>query len=543
MTVALMKNILLVTPQSDERYGVAKLNNHPLIKKKAFITPLNMAVLAALTPPDFQVDLWDENVQGPINQETVFDRDYDMAGVTGYTVHFNRALEISRQLRARGLLVAVGGAGVTEKPEHYRGLFDILFIGEGERIWPEFLTDWQDGKPRSEYRESGHPDLSLSPPPKWDSIAHLLRDDYLLGAVQPSRGCPFKCEFCNMWKIFGNRMRVKEPVQRVIDEVRTLQGYGIDEIFFAVDNFIGRPEYTKLLLRELITLNKTFSAPVGFRAELSINIAHDQEMLDLLTAANFDGVFVGIESPNLESLQEINKQHNLQHDMIESCHKIMSTGIPVEAAMIVGFDHDDQTIFEQHFEFLQKAFIPNPKITILRVLTGTDLWERLLPEGRIIDLQQLNDAIDDPATEYVGNAVLSNIIPLKMSRTELFAGYADLLEKITDWENFKNRMIGFVNNVKSVGPVLSRPGQVFGDGDLFEDFIEILPVSAQPVVGEILSFTRDTQPALLKPVVVSIMRNHSECLNVAQITKKVFARITFEEALSRVQMESFVVNG
>ena len=543
MTVALMKNILLVTPQSDERYGVAKLNNHPLIKKKAFITPLNMAVLAALTPPDFQVDLWDENVQGPINQETVFDRDYDMAGVTGYTVHFNRALAISRQLRARGLLVAVGGAGVTEKPEHYRGFFDILFIGEGERIWPEFLTDWQDGKPRSEYRESGHPDLSLSPPPKWDSIAHLLRDDYLLGAVQPSRGCPFKCEFCNMWKIFGNRMRVKEPVQRVIDEVRTLQGYGIDEIFFAVDNFIGRPEYTKLLLRELITLNKTFSAPVGFRAELSINIAHDQEMLDLLTAANFDGVFVGIESPNLESLQEINKQHNLQHDMIESCHKIMSTGIPVEAAMIVGFDHDDQTIFEQHFEFLQKAFIPNPKITILRVLTGTDLWERLLPEGRIIDLQQLNDAIDDPATEYVGNAVLSNIIPLKMSRTELFAGYADLLEKITDWENFKNRMIGFVNNVKSVGPVLSRPGQVFGDGDLFEDFIEILPVSAQPVVGEILSFTRDTQPALLKPVVVSIMRNHSECLNVAQITKKVFARITFEEALSRVQMESFVVNG
>ncbi len=536
-----MKRILLVTPHHDERYGVAKLNNHPFIKKKAFITPLNLAVLAALTPSDFQVELWDENVQGLIDQGTDFDHDYDIIGVTGYSVHFKRALEVSSQMRERGFLVVVGGAGVTEKPELYRGFFDILFIGEAERIWPEFLADWKKGKQQSEYQESGRPEMSLSPPPKWDSIAHLLKDNYLMGAVQTTRGCPFNCEFCNMWKIFGNRMRLKEPIQRVIDEVRTLQGHGIGEIFFAVDNFAGQLEYSKRLLKELIVLNKTFPEPMGFRAELSINIARDQEMLDLLTAANFEGVFVGIESPNLASLQETNKRHNLQHDLIESCHKIMSTGIPIDGAMIVGFDHDDQTIFEQHFQFLQKAFIPNPKLTILRVLPATDLWSRLLPEGRIIDLQQLDAAIDDPATEYVANTVLSNIIPLKMSRKDLFSGYVRLLERIMDWDNFKVRVMGFVANVKNVRQGVARADRTFQDSEFLDNFIKFLPVPAQPVALEILSFTRDTQPTLLKTVAVSIMRNHSECNNIAQITKKVSERISFEEALPSGKLESFIL--
>lgn len=327
----------------------------------------------------------------------------------------------------------------------------------------------------------------------------------------------------------------------MIDEVRTLQEHGITEIFFAVDNFAGQPEYSKRLLKELIVLNKTFPEPMGFRAELSINIAHDQEMLDLLTAANFEGFFVGIESPNLASLQETNKRHNLQHNLIESCHKIMSTGIPIDGAMIVGFDHDDQTIFEQHFEFLQKAYIPNPKLTILRVLPGTDLWSRLLPEDRVIDLQQLDAAIDDPATEYVANTVLSNIIPLKMSRMELFSGYVSLLEKIMDWENFKMRVMGFVTNVNTVRQGRSRAEHTFQGLDFFDDFVTLLPGSAQSVALEILSFTNDIQPLLLKPVAVAIMRNHSECINIAQITKKVYERITFEEALPSGQLESFIL--
>lgn len=192
--------------------GMELQNNHPFIKKKAFITPVNLAVLAALTPSGFQVDIWDENVQGLINQQSVCDQGYDIVGVTGYSVHMKRALEISNQLRGQDFLVVSGGAGVTERPELYRKYFDILFIGEAERIWPEFLTDWKEGKQKSEYIESGRPDMALSPPPKRDSIAHLLKDNYLLGAVQTTRGCPFNCEFCNMWKTFGNRMRLKEPI-------------------------------------------------------------------------------------------------------------------------------------------------------------------------------------------------------------------------------------------------------------------------------------------------------------------------------------------
>ncbi len=534
-------HILLVTPHHDERYGVAKLNNHPFIQKKAFITPLNLAVLAALTPPQFQVEIWDENVRGVIDGQTVFAHDYDIVGVTGFSVHFNRAVAVSANLRDRGIMVVVGGAGVTERPELYRGLFDILFIGEAERIWPQFLKDWQEGKQQAEYHESGRPEMSLSPPPKWDSIAHLLQEHYLLGAVQTTRGCPFNCEFCNMWKIFGNRMRLKEPIDRVVDEVKTLQSHGIKEIFFAVDNFAGHPAYSKRLLKELITLNATFPEPIGFRAELSINIAHDQEMLDLLTAANFEGVFVGIESSNIASLRETNKQHNLQHDLVDSCHTIMSTGIPVDGAMIVGFDHDDENIFERHFQFLQKACIPNPKLTILRALPGTELWDRLLPERRLIDLEQLDGAINDPDTEYVANAVLSNIIPLKMSRRELFSGYVSLFEKIVDWDNFTARIMGFISNVKGERQNALRGEKTFHNTEFFAGFVESLPPAARSCALEILMFTKKTRPTLLKPVAVAIMRNHSETINIAQIAKKVLDRIRFEEALPTGMIESFIL--
>ena len=291
-----MKKILLVSslydPQLSRYGGVTKLSS---LQVKGFITPLSLATIAALTPDDVEVDLWDEPVHGRIDESTDL-TDYDLVGISCFVHRLSRAKEIAQIFRQCGIPVAVGGPGPSSAPEQCRDDFDILFIGEAELTWPQFISDFLAGNYKSEYRQIAKPDLAISPIPRWDGLADYM-ENYALGAVQTTRGCPFDCDFCDVIYLHGRRQRHK-PIDSVLKEIRVLQELGMRYIFFCDDNFIGNLRYAKELLREVIALNRTFDKPLAFQTQLSINVAKDEELLELLADANFSQILIGIETPN-----------------------------------------------------------------------------------------------------------------------------------------------------------------------------------------------------------------------------------------------------
>jgi radical SAM superfamily enzyme YgiQ (UPF0313 family) len=430
-----MKSILLVSPGAK---GFLLPLQGALGRKTVYMTPLGLATVAALTPEDIEVDIWDEGVHGLITDSTDLKKNYDLAGVTGYENHIERAKQVGQILRRRGLLVAVGGPGVSASPELYRDDFDILFIGEAEHTWPRFIDEWKAGSHRSEYRQVGKVDMAHSPRPHWDKVDV---DRYYVGGVQTTRGCPFDCEFCDVIYIYGRQPRHKS-VEQVLDEVRALERRGAAGIFLCDDNFIGNPGYARAVLKGLIPLNRSFRRPVGFFTQITLNVAKDDAMLESLAEANFTGLYIGVETPNVESLIEVNKPQNYRTDIVKDIKKIQSYGLPVWAGMIVGFDHDDVTIFDRQFEFLQETGIIHPQINMLKAMKGTKLWVRLHKEGRVVEMIDLRpDGVETMD-------LLTNILPKGMTRLELLAGYRSLLKRVRDWGSFEARVKTMLSEVR-----------------------------------------------------------------------------------------------
>src|SRR4051812_30825620 len=289
-----MKHILLVNPNFNPLpAGEVQPRRAPgsvAAKWSPFqmvMAPLGLATVAALTPDEYAVDIWDEAIEGPIGPSTRLRRAYDLAGVTGYINHAGRVNELGRFFRERGVLTAVGGPGVSSEPELYRDSFDVLFVGEAEYTWPRFLADWAAGRPQDAYRQVDKVDLADAPPPRWDRVA-LAK--YMMGTVQTTRGCPFDCEFCDVIYLFGRQARHK-TVERVLAEVSALERRGVRRVLFCDDNFIGSRRYAKELVRALVELNRGFRRPVAFFAQLTLDVAKDDELLALMADANFPGVF------------------------------------------------------------------------------------------------------------------------------------------------------------------------------------------------------------------------------------------------------------
>ena len=217
-----MKKILLITPdftpeETRVRSIAGGLSSLKFMPQKTFMAPLGLATVAALTPDDIDVDIWDEAVHGLITDETDFGKDYDLVGVTGYINHLLRVKRLGELFRRRGIPVAVGGPGVSSAPELYRNGFDILFVGEAEYTWPQFIAEWTAGQFRSEYRQVEKLDMTQSPLPRWDKVAADLKQ-YICGGVQTTRGCPFDCEFCDVIYIYGRQARHKS-IEQVLQEV------------------------------------------------------------------------------------------------------------------------------------------------------------------------------------------------------------------------------------------------------------------------------------------------------------------------------------
>lgn len=378
---------------------------------------LALPTIAALTPPEHEIEIVDENIE-PIN----FDKDCDLVGITAFTIQVDRAKEIADEFRNRGKLVAIGGSNASLYPDEMAPHADILFIGEAENTWPQFLKDFKNREWKKVYREENKIDITQSPMPRWElmPVKH-----YGKVSVQTTRGCPFDCDFCDVIMYLGRKVRHK-TTEQVITEIKNifplLDKYGRDSIFFADDNFIGNPPFAKELLREIIKLNSELPRPIQYSTQVSINLARDKELLDLMAEAGFNTVFIGVETPRASSLAEANKHNNLRDDLLKNIHTIQKHGIIVWAGMIVGFDNDDDTIFQEHLNFLADAGIPISMTGMLSAPVGTRLWKRLKEEGRIIDVHY-----EDQAT--------TNVLPKQMSTEVLRAKYVQLMKDLYsfDW--------------------------------------------------------------------------------------------------------------
>jgi radical SAM superfamily enzyme YgiQ (UPF0313 family) len=414
--------ILLVTPRNPPSFwtydGIL-----PTLGKDCIFPNLSMPTVAGLADPKHELVLCDENVE-PID----FDVEADIVGVTGYIIHKPRMLEIIAEFRKRGRFVVVGGPFASLCPEDLRGHCDVLFVDEAEETWPLFLRDFEAGSWKTEYRADEKPDMTLSPMPRFDLVEV---DRYHAMTIQFARGCPFNCEFCDIIVMYGRRPRAKSVAQ-VMAEIGECHRLGATQVFVVDDNFIGNSKLAKELLRAMASWGRERGYPIDFNTEVSMNVAGDDELLELMRAANFSTIFIGIESPRRDSLKETRKTQNMRGDLLENVRKIQSYGIQIQAGMIVGFDADDESIFEEQLAFMQAARIPVSMTGMLQALPKTPLHARVAKEGRLL---------------YETNGdqfAFSNILPAGMSRRRLYEGYRWLLSQLYDFDNYRKRTLAFL---------------------------------------------------------------------------------------------------
>ncbi|WP_427160245.1 B12-binding domain-containing radical SAM protein [Aliinostoc sp. HNIBRCY26] len=394
---------------------------------KALLPPLGIITVAALLPKDWEIKFCDRNV----NLETEADWEWcDLVILSAMLVQKPDFHALIQKAVRLGKKVAVGGPYPTSIPQdalnsgaHY------LILDEGELTVPQFLAALNQGQEQGIFRSLEKPDVTQSPMPRFDL---LQRDAYLMMAIQFSRGCPFNCEFCDIITLYGRKPRTKEP-QQTIAELQTLYELGWrGSLFIVDDNFIGNQRNVKRLLRELIPWMKQRNYPFTFITEASVNLAEDEEMLQLMSEAGFYAVFLGIETPDQDSLQVTQKLQNTRNPLVEACRKINEAGMLIYAGFILGFDGERPGAGERIQAFVEQTNIPQPMLGILQALPNTALWNRLQKEQRLLENQGIG------GTEVGDQNTLMNFIPTR-SIDEIAREYVEGLWTLYEPRNYLRR--------------------------------------------------------------------------------------------------------
>jgi radical SAM superfamily enzyme YgiQ (UPF0313 family) len=414
---------------------------------RAVTPPLGLLTLAALTPAEFKVTLCDENA----GEKVDYDTSAQIVGITGYNLQNARVYAHARRFRERGKTVVFGGPLANILTDECRPHCDVLFQGEAEYTWPQFLREYAAGRWADHYTQEDKIHLPDSPPPRLD----LLRSRYLQGIVQCTRGCPFTCEFCDIIIMYGRKMRFK-PVAQVLREVQAWQRHGLGQVFFADDNFVGHRAYARELLRALAAWNRRQHRPLSFFTQISIDVVRDEELLCLLRDANFAAVFIGIETPRKASLAETRKTQNEKLDLVDAIHTIQSYNLFTWAGMIVGFDADDAAIFDEQYDFLEKAQIPVAMLSVLLAIPRTPLYKRLEAEGRLLPEMTAPpvlplDLEHDDHAHWEGTDGRTNFRPLRLSMEELQVGQKRLYQRLYAPDAFQGRLLGNLGRFANVG--------------------------------------------------------------------------------------------
>ncbi len=370
-----MADIVLINPRFEVSYWGMEYAL-PFIGKRGNLPVACLPLLAALTPQEHTVTLIDENVE-PIDWERC--QRADIVGVTGMSVQRFRMKEILTELKQRGCFCVVGGPWITVQEDYFGDLADTIFVGEAEDTWPRFLKEWRQGLHQLRYEQVEKTDMTKVPTPRFDL---LKMKHYAFGSLQFSRGCPFQCEFCDIIVTFGRRPRIKTSAQ-VIAELEAIRKSGMDIVFIVDDNLIGNKKAIKEVLRDVIAWQEKENYPLTLFTEASIDLADDAELMDLMVQANFIATFIGIESPDEESLREAKKYQNVRTGgtLLEKVHRIQEAGMEVWCGMIMGFDNDDAGIFDRQIQFVRESRISFSMSGMLSAIPKTPLHDAARGRG------------------------------------------------------------------------------------------------------------------------------------------------------------------
>ncbi len=429
-----MPRILLVYPNGGE---IGMLGHHPfydLVGMLPHMPPLGLATVAGYLPRDWDVRLLDENV-APIDDDALADCDYVF--LSGMYPHKDALCRMAERASALGKHVIAGGPFVTGSAEKLRGQHGIhtLCINEVENYAEQLVADLAAGTVQAEYGRIGErADMSKVAVPRFDLVPDISK--YAMISIQVSRGCPFDCEFCDVPTLVGRKMRYKTPEQVVAEldalkAVITQQGV---QVFICDDNLTGHLKRCRDVLRAMADWGRRNGYPFAFLTQLSMNVADDAELLDLLYEANVRTVITGVESANEASLIEAGKQHNLKRSIVDRVEAMLRAGIEVYAYLVVGFDSDGPDIFDRNLELIEQARITYAETSILVAMDNTPLGARMEREERLL----FNTATEAQQVLENYKVGMTNF-ETRLEPRQLQDGYAHMLESLLEPERWYAR--------------------------------------------------------------------------------------------------------
>jgi radical SAM superfamily enzyme YgiQ (UPF0313 family) len=418
-------NILMVYPENPETYWSFK---HALkfISKKALNVPLGILTVSSLLPAEWKRKFIDMNVSD-LKDEDIRWADYVF--ISAISIQVESVTQLVERCKRLNVPVVAGGPLFTEEHERFTEI-DHFIMNEAEITLPRFIDDVKNGIPKRVYETNLFADITNTPLPDYSL---LDMKHYGTACIQYSRGCPYDCEFCDITALFGRKVRTKTATQ-IIAELDQLYQIGWKgSVFIVDDNFIGHKKKLKEeLLPVIIRWMKKHRYPFFFITEASINLADDKELMDMMIQAGFNKVFVGIETPEADSLMECNKIQNSNRNLMQAVKTLQNKGMEVTAGFIVGFDNDPPNIFQRQIEFIQKSGIITAMVGLLNAPRLSKLYKRLKAEGRIISNWTGSN------TDYT-----INFIP-RMKKEELIRGYEKIIQGIYSSKSYYKRIRDFL---------------------------------------------------------------------------------------------------
>ena len=436
-----MPNALLVYPKQPPTYWGVNFALD-IVGVRSTFPPLGLLTIAAMFPPEYELRVVDMNVTSLEDSDLAW---ADMVFTSTMIVQRTSLEDVIARCNRAGVPVVAGGPHPTTFHDEIEGVTHFV-LDEAEEIFPEFLRDLANGAAKAMYREPRKPDVTRTPVPRFDLVD--MKSYWSMG-VQFSRGCPFDCEFCDIIKLYGQVPRTKTPDQ-IVEEFDSLYRLGWrGPVFLVDDNFIGNKREAMKLLPVIAEWQKARGYPFALNTEASVNLARMGKLMDAMIDAGFDTVFLGIETPNPKALLKTKKPQNINkrddNYLFNAVRRIQGKGMQVQAGFILGLDGDDEGVFDAQIEFIREAGIPVAPIYLLTALKGTDMYERLKREDRLVDVP-------------IGtNATILNF-RTEMDRRTLIEGYMRVTATLYDptLEHYLERCLTLFRHLEPV-PHLHKP--------------------------------------------------------------------------------------
>jgi radical SAM superfamily enzyme YgiQ (UPF0313 family) len=416
-------NVLLLYPLFPKSFWSFE-KTLALLDRKAMLPPLGLVTVAAILPQTWQYKLVDRNIRPVTEAEWAW---ADLVILSAMIVQKEDLLLQIQEAKQRGKRVAVGGPYATALPHEVSDVgADYLILDEGEITLPLFVTAIAEGVTSATFRApvGERPDVTGTPIPRFDLLEF---DAYAEMSVQFSRGCPFQCEFCDIIVLYGRKPRTKAPEQLLKELDRLYELGWRRSIFMVDDNFIGNKRNVKLFLKDLLPWMVKYEYPFSFATEASVDLAQDQELMDLMVQCNFGAVFLGIETPDEESLTLTQKHQNTRDSLSDAVLAITRSGLRVMAGFIIGFDGEKTGAGQRIVKFVEQTSIPTALFSMLQALPDTALWHRLEKEGRMRQ-----------KSANINQTTLMNFVPTRPLE-DIAREYIDAFWELYDPEKFLDR--------------------------------------------------------------------------------------------------------